>query len=328
MVLVVGQNSVWQKTYRFTRIERGRVNRVESLFESAAGKGTNVCRSMRVAGEEAELLAYVGGGNGEKFERACTNDGLDFSFVHIGGETRICTTLIESDTTTTELVEPAPEITDRENRDFRERFLGRIGKAELLIISGTAMKGEDPGRYFEFITEARRHGIAVLLDSYKEHGKRALAAQPEVLKINQDELAELSGRKVESSDERIAAYEELLRAHGLRWIVVTRGAQGAEGYNGSVVAHVEPPDVRSINPIGSGDSVTSGIAVVLLRALRKSHTAWDDNDVFVRALVEGVAMGTANCLNIKPGSIDPDALDETRDGVSVQQLTSGGGGML
>ncbi len=92
MILVVGHNSTWQKTYCLKRIKIGEVNRIESALGLPAGKGVNVSRALRLLGLEALLLGYAGGMNGERFRRALEEEGLKAEFQAIEEETRICTT--------------------------------------------------------------------------------------------------------------------------------------------------------------------------------------------------------------------------------------------
>ncbi|TVR34886.1 MAG: hypothetical protein EA404_01645 [Spirochaetaceae bacterium] len=318
MVIVVGQNSAWQKTYRFGRICRGEVNRVLEVRESAAGKGANACRVLVRYAVAAELHAYIGGANGRKFAQACAADGLQTQFTEIEGETRICTTLIEEDSTMTEIVEPAPPVTPAERERAHALLFDRLSEASMLAICGTAMAGETEECYREFVAAARRAGVPVVLDSYRTHGKLALEAAPQMLKINRDELAELAAMPVSSAAERIAAYRELSTRYGLHWIVITHGKDGAEGFNGHAVVRVQPPQVTVVNPIGSGDSATAGIIVAVERANGSFAETWSDIDNLRAAVVEVVTTGTANCMNHKPGHVEQSDLDWVRENCSVK----------
>ncbi len=318
MIVVIGQNSTWQKTYFFDTLDVGAVNRVGELYESPAGKGSNVSRVLALYGIEHKLLAYVGGGTGARFADGCRADGVDADFVEIAGESRMAVTLIESSGRMTELVEPAPPITEAERAEYHRRFHRHIASASFLSVSGTAMVGEDPDCYLEFTRSAREREVIVIVDSYRDHGRRALKAQPEILKINEHELGELSGCAVGTPAERRRACDGLSERFGIRWSVITRGSEPTEATNGRISLVVRPPAVKAVNPIGSGDSVTSGILSVLASA---DHTdgpggdrrkLLDDDDLFARAVVEGVAAGTANCLDWKPGRIERAALDRIR----------------
>ncbi len=320
MIVVVGQNSTWQKTYFFDSVDRGLVNRVRDAKASAAGKGANVGRVLARYGIEHLVFAYIGGPTGKKFLEDCEADGVSAHFVHITGETRTCVTLIEDDGVITELVEPAPEVTEVERDSYHEALFARIGEASYLCISGTAMSGETDDCYLEFSRAAKQAGVPILLDSYKAHARRALEAGPELLKINDMELGELSGHAVETADERAAACAALRSRYGIHWCIITRGKDGVEGYAESMAVLASPPDVEAVNPIGSGDSVSAGILSVLETDGRRFDELAADEEVFERAVLEGAAAGTANCLNWKPAAIEPGNLKRVRGGVVLTRL--------
>ncbi len=303
MVLVVGQNSTWQKTYQIGTLERGGVNRVHNVFSSAAGKGANACRVLHLYDIEHELHAYIGGPDGYKFKGDCDADGIASRFTMIERETRICVTLLEEDRCMTEIVEPAPPIAAAERQAFHETFLDRLAAARMLAVQGTAMIGENDECFREFAEAAKARGIPVLLDSYKTHGRLALDASPEILKVNQDELAELTGLPVDTPEERKEAYRHLRERFGVSWVIITRGEKGAEGSNGSVTVQAGAAPVQPVNPIGSGDSVTAGIVAIISRDRRPFAEMRNDGELFQRAVLEGVVAGTANCLSLKPGEI-------------------------
>lgn len=320
MILVVGQNSTWQKTYFFETVERGQVNRVREAMESAAGKGANVGRVLARYGIEHLVFGYNGGPTGQKFARACEADGVSAHFLEIAGETRACVTLIENDGVVTELVEPAPSITEAERAEYHDALFARMGEASFLCISGTAMNGENEDCYLEFSRAAKKAGVPILLDSYKAHAERALEANPQLLKINDMELGELSGEPVGTSEERASACALLRSRYGIRWCVITRGKDGIEGYADSMAVLATPPDIEVVNPIGSGDSVSAGVLSVLETDGRPFDEIAGDERVFERAILEGAAAGTANCLNWKPAAIEPGDLKKVRGGVTLTRL--------
>ncbi|TVR63200.1 MAG: hypothetical protein EA426_00975 [Spirochaetaceae bacterium] len=318
MTIVVGRNSTWQKTYRCGAVTRGEVNRVDEVIESPAGKGSNVCRALGVYDVACQLHAYVGGPTGEKFSAACERDGIQARFTQIDHETRVCVTLIEADGAVTELVEPAPRVTDREGKDAEALTISALDTASMLAICGTAMTGESENCYRTLIRAAKDRAVPVVLDSYRLHGKRALEAGPEIVKINRDELAELTAGPVDTETARVAAYRRLADRFGVLWVVITNGKDGAEAFNGRTLVRVRPPVVSAVNPIGSGDSVTAGMLARILETHGKFSDRYRDSDLLRSALAEGVAAGTANCLSEKPGYIDRSALERVRSGLVVE----------
>lgn len=326
MIVVVGQNSTWQKTYFFDSIQRGAVNRVGTMHESAAGKGANVARVLKGYNIPHRMIAYVGGATGEKFAADCERDGISTRFIEIEGESRTCVTLIENDGSVTELVESAPSVNENERTHYAKAFDDALDSGiTLLSVSGTAMAGEPESRYFDFVTKAHEQGAAVLLDAYKGHGRRALDAAPEILKINEHELGELTDQRVDSIGGRRDACTELRKRFGIQWCIITRGAEGIEGFNATAHVRARTAAVDMVNPIGSGDSVTAGILSVLYPALKGAksgfHAISSDNELFRAAVAEGAAAGTANVLNWKPARIEPGDLERVRGEMLTEELS-------
>ena len=181
MVLVIGQNSTWQKTCLLPQLERGEVNRIDRVMFGASGKGANVARGLKLLAKKPHLLGYTGGINGDRFKSACKSEGLEGSFIPLEDETRICTTIIEASGRTTELIEPSPIVSDQARAAFKQKVQEKIPAAALLAITGTALPAEPDECYKDYLIQAKSHNVPVLLDSYRRHGARALEAAPEIL---------------------------------------------------------------------------------------------------------------------------------------------------
>ena len=311
MVLVVGQNSVWQHTYFLGRLERGEVNRIERGMGSAAGKGANCARGLAGLGIPHLLLAYSGGLNGRKFAGSCAADGIRFMNIDISGETRVCTTLIEDDGTVTEIVEPSPDICESERISFREAFHGSIGSAGLLVIAGTAMNGEDDDCYLEYTKEAGKRRIPVLLDSYRSHAARALEGAPDILKINARELGHVSSMPAATTDQRKAACAAIRDRYEITAVIVTLGGAGAEGFSGDICLSVSAPDVDVVNTIGAGDAFSAGAAACMISS---------PDPPLESVLVWGTALASANCASWKPGEADSALFGKLRDRIRVIEV--------
>lgn len=328
MILVVGQNAAWQKACVLPCLRLGAVNRVERVAAFPSSKGVNVARALGCAGVRALVLCYAGGDTGRLFLRGLREEGLQADATPIAAETRICTTYAEPDGHSTEVIEPSPRIEAAESAAFRDRFLRHIGDASILALMGTLVAGEDGDRYREFTAEARRRGVAVIMDSAGAPARRALAEGPEILKINRTELGELTGRSVDTGERRLEAYRALREKHGIRWIFISHGSRGIEGFDGNRLLRASPPPIRVVNAIGSGDAACAGIlwrlsdAMEVVRPARGEPGAaspFESAALFEEALRTAVAMGTANCLNEVNGRVAMEDYLRIREGVAVTE---------
>ena len=287
----------------------GRVNRLEAAEFFPAGKGANTARVLMGLGEKVLLLSYFGGSNGQRFRQAIAAEGIPHRYVRTRGETRTCTTILEQQDIATELIEPAASLEPGEAGRFERLFAGNLAKARMLIIAGTSLPGSPEDCYRGYIELAKRRGIPTILDSYRSHGRVALNGAPEVLKINLFELESLTGQALAEAGKRKTAIARVRDSYRLQWIVITRGAEGVEGFDGRDHLHAVAPEIRVRNPIGSGDAVTAGVAHAMMRGQSMAE-----------ALRVGTALGTANCLNLYPGRIEPDAFRATLDRIELHEL--------
>jgi 1-phosphofructokinase len=322
MILIVGQNTAWQKVCFLPRLARGEVNRVREVHAFPSSKGPNVARALAGVGLQGLALGYVGGATGKLFSEGLRQEGLATHFTPIQGETRICTTYAEHDGPSTEVIEPSPEISSGERELFRSIFQQHIGEAQLLFICGTAVHGESEDCYAVMTAEAHKRGIPVLLDSSSFEARRALAQSPEILKVNMKELAEVAEGGVEELGDRVEAYRRLASAHGIRWFFTTHGPEGMEAFDGKTLLQAAPPRIVVVNTIGSGDAASAGIGWVILEWTSKGsgEEIFSSRSCLEQALVTATAMGTANCLNVINGRVEMADFKLMREKVAVREV--------
>jgi 1-phosphofructokinase family hexose kinase len=305
MVLVVGQNAAWQKVCTLRRLEPGTVNRLDSVIAFGSSKGPNAARALSGIGAEARVVCYAGGATGRLFLEQLEREGIACDPVPIAAETRVCTTFADADGRCTEVIEPAPEVTADERAAFRDLAARRLASARVLALMGTPVHGETPDCYRQLVRAAHGHGVPVVLDSASAAAVEALAEQPEVLKVNAEELALFAGFTTADLDARARAYRGL-RERGVRWIIVTLGADGVEASDGRLVLRADVPRVAVVNSVGSGDAAAAGAAWSLHETLAGGTDAVEvfaSRDRLADAAACAAAMGTANCLNSVNGRV-------------------------
>jgi tagatose 6-phosphate kinase len=290
----------------------------------ASSKGPNVARALRTLGGDGDVIAYAGGTTGRLASEYLREEGLRCDFVDIEAETRTCVTYVEPDGSCTELIEPSPVVTPAERERCAATFTDRIGRARVLVISGTAVAGEDEECYVKFVAAAHGIGIPVVMDSSSHEARLALGQSPEVLKINAHELGEIAGQAVESQEQRLTACRQLMDRYGIRWCIVSRGAAGIEATNGRKALIGVPPRIAVVNAIGSGDAAAAGTGWVIHEHLGRVAAAslFADDQIMAEALLVATAMGTANCLSNVSGHVDLDAFRAIKAQIRILPLVS------
>jgi 1-phosphofructokinase len=138
--------------------------------------------------------------------------------------------------------------------------------------------------YGNLVADARANGVPVLVDLSSPRLQGALAGAPDLVKLNDWELAEYVVGPVAEPGQMRAAAERLLDG-GARMVLVTRGGEPAFVFGPDGAWTLEPPRFERGSREGCGDSMMGGIAA-----------AWSAGATWQEALVQGAAAGAANFL--------------------------------
>ena len=294
-VLCLGLTPVLQRTLIFDGLEVDEVNRARQVVESAAGKALNTARALASLGTRAETVGFNGGESGRKVSAFLKAYGVDSAFTPMKAPTRICTTLIDrASRTVTELVEEAPAPEPAAVKRFLRDNLRQTRGAAMLVICGTLPPFAGDDFYVTFVREAARAGVPVVIDSHRTALIDVLFERPLLAKLNVREL-EATLHETLDTDKKILRGMRDLAGMGAQNVFVTQGGKTAYLLTPEGAWHFTPPEIRSrVNPIGSGDCTTAGIAHALMRGER-----------FVDAIRFGLACGSANVESLTPADLDP-----------------------
>lgn len=306
MILTVTLNPSVDISYKLDSLSLNMVNRVNAVSKTAGGKGLNVTRVLRQLNEEVAATGFLGGNLGDFIRTELTQLGINDFFVGIADNTRNCIAIIHHGRQT-EILEGGPEIKNEEAAYFLEKFAAYARKVDLITISGSLPKGLPANFYEKLLEIAKNENTPVLLDTSGKSLEYSLKGKnkPILIKPNQEELADLLGESHDVIDALKAPIFE-----GVPWVVVTLGADGAIIKNHDKIYRVQIPEVKAINPVGSGDSVLAGFAAGLSRKLSGEEL-----------IKFGLAMGVLNALEEKTGYINPDKVNWCIEQIHVKEAT-------
>ncbi len=294
MILSLGLTPALQRTLFLKSFEVNEVNRASSVAVSAAGKALNTARVLSFLGADCTVAAFNGGHNGELINDFLVEYGVDSALTPMSGETRICTTVLDQHSgTVTELVEEAPQPTEAEIQSFIHDNLNLVKRSRLLVISGTLPPYAGDDFYCQFTAVARAAGIPVIIDSHKSALLSVLPDKPLLAKLNLRELEATFGCCVESDDQVRELLKRVVRL-GAQSVLMTRGKDDAWLVDEHQTLKLTPPRIdKPVNPIGSGDCATAGIAYKLFKGCSLEE-----------AVVFGLACGSANVETPLPAQFD------------------------
>lgn len=285
-IICCGFTPCIQRILEFRAIEKSAVNRASRVTMGLGGKGVNTARMAGQLGGASELIGFAGGANGRLLESFLMQEGVSFRHVQTQGETRICQTLVEvGNPEPTELVEEMPPVTPGEWQEMVELLQSVDFSERVVTLSGKLPAGAPADAYAQVVEMAA--GSRVILDAPGEPLLRALKHKPFMVKINEVELFQTVDEKVLST-----ACRQLIE-RGAQSVLITRGGRSAFFMDETRLHEILPPKIKAVNPVGSGDAVTAGLAVALSRGRRISE-----------AIAFGMACGAANALNRVSGQLN------------------------
>ncbi|WP_329252221.1 1-phosphofructokinase family hexose kinase [Streptomyces sp. NBC_01478] len=307
MILTVTLNTALDITYRVRELRPHGSHRVSEVTERPGGKGLNVARVLAALGHEVTVTGFTGGVTGRVVrDRLTGTPGVLDALVPVAGPTRRTIAVVDGLTgDTTQLNEPGPTVTSAEWSAFQDAYEELVGGASAVALCGSLPPGVPVGAYAGLVRTARAAGVPVLLDTSGEPLRRGVAARPDLVKPNAEELAELTG-----SHEPLGGARDA-RRRGARAVVASLGVQGllAATPEGDWLA--TPPARVHGNPTGAGDSAVAGLLSGLVERL-----PWPDR------LARAVALSAATVLAPVAGEFDHAAYEELLGRVAVTRNAS------
>ena len=106
----------------------------------------------------------------------------------------------------------------------------------------------------------------------------------------------------ESRIDEVEAQITWSHAHGARWVVVTRGAQGAVISDGMRIHHQEPAPAQVIDTLGAGDAFIARLVVRLWEDVALTEAAWEAALYSAKVCASPGAFGYGRALIVPSGA--------------------------
>lgn len=151
--------------------------------------------------------------------------------------------------------------------------------------------------YGDLIADVKGNGCKVLADLSSPRLDSALRGGPDLVKLNDWELAAFVRGPVDT-DARLLAAAGRIQEGGAATVVVTRGEQPALVLHEGVAWQLTPPQLKKGFREGCGDSMMGAMAAVLAGGAGIEH-----------ALTVGAGAGAANFLRHGLGNVSPEVVE-------------------
>ncbi|MCF3124488.1 1-phosphofructokinase family hexose kinase [Streptomyces arenae] len=311
MILTVTLNAALDLTYRVPALVPHSSHRVTEVTERPGGKGLNVARVLAALGHDVTVTGFAGGDTGRTLrEHLAPDPRLTDALAPVAGATRRTLAVVDATTgDTTQLNEPGPAVTPAEWTAFLASYEGLVHGKDVAAVAlcGSLPPGVPVGAYALLVRAARAAGVPVLLDTSGEPLRRGVAARPDIVKPNADELAELTGSHEPAQATRDA------RRRGAHAVVASLGADGLLALTPDGGWRAAPPGRVHGNPTGAGDSAVAGLLSGLAERL-----PWPER------LARAVALSAATVVAPVAGEFDPATYEDLLPRVAVTGAVSAG----
>ncbi|MFE5410596.1 1-phosphofructokinase [Microbacterium sp. NPDC056569] len=253
-------------------LQVGGVQSAASAREDAGGKGINVARAIASAGEDCAAVLPLA--PGDPFDAALRAADVDARRVPIRGNVRANIAITDPAGVTTKLNLPGAELSPDEVSAVIDAVVVASVGARWLVLAGSLPPGAGEDFYVRVTAAVRSaHGADAPLIAVDTSGPALAAvvagAAPDLIKPNDDELAELAGVTIDGAD--LSAVLDVARSlvpSRVRAALVTLGSRGALLIDAEGAWAATPPPIQVVSTVGAGDSSLAGYVLAATRGAR------------------------------------------------------------
>ncbi|MEV4688593.1 1-phosphofructokinase [Microbacterium sp. LWH3-1.2] len=250
-------------------LQVGDVQSAASTREDAGGKGINVARAIRAAGEDCAAVLPLA--PGDPYDAALHAADVDARRVAVRGNVRANIAITDPAGVTTKLNLPGAELSADEVSAVVDAVVAASVDARWLVLAGSLPPGVPDDFYVRVITAVRTaRGADAPLIAVDTSGP-ALAAvvaagAADLIKPNDDELAELVGVAIDGKDpQSVLQVARALVPARVRAALVTLGSRGALLVDAEGAWAASPPPIQVVSTVGAGDSSLAGYVLAATR---------------------------------------------------------------
>ena len=291
----------------------GRVNRVREVYRTPGGKAAHVAMALKGLGADPMWIGFSGGASGSELLAGLGLLGIETMAIPIGQPSRVNLEIVDARGEVTEILEPGGMITHSEWSEFQQvcvRAFQVAANKKVVLISGSVPPGVPAEACAALVSSAQSANCLAFVDSSGLPLSKALAAGPDLVKINREEAEFVTEVAIGDPVSAAQAAQKLLEL-GANSAVVSLGARGLVGVrkHDQQPIHAWTTPVHAISSVGCGDSALAGLAYAAAAEL-----------TFEQSLALAVACGAANCLAALPGRIVGQNVSRIEQGVHIERL--------
>ncbi len=310
MILTVCANTALDKIIFIKRWTPGIPMRTNKMTTCVGGKGLDSSVVLSQLGVETVGLGFFAGKTGEELIEILKDYGIIPEPVWVGGSNRIAHIITETETNIhSHVIVGEVQINEKQKVEFVEKFSQRVKEAKWVIFAGSLPPSLNDDFYIELIRIAKAAGVPTLIDSQRQYILEAIKAQPDIVKMNREELEWTFSCETPDQDILIRKAREIKQQNAIKNLVITLAKDGILALTESGDFLAKAPVQVPVNAAGAGDSVSSTLAWRL--------SLGEDWKI---ALMWAAAVSAATVLTQRTGDIRMEDVERLKPDVTVKEI--------
>ena len=286
-IITLTLNPALDITQVHTGVQLGAMNRAESAFIEASGKGINVAQAAAKLGVPSVAIAPLGDVVGQAISSMLMEPNLELVKIPIVGASR-CNFKLLDGSRMTEFNAAGPNLDLLEWQTLEMTLLKRVQTDSVVVLAGSLPRGIQSNVYADLTRKIQLRGARAVVDAEGSSLELALKANPWLVKPNRVEAEMLLGNKIQDLSDAIAAARKI-QALGAQNVLLSLGGEGAIMLTKYSCFQASPPRVQAKNTIGCGDALLAGAIVGITQ-----------NMDWTESLRYGTAVALARALMLSP----------------------------
>lgn len=309
MILTVTLNPLLERRYFFKKVIDGTGNRATDQDFRAGGKGINISRQLNILNVKNHAFTFIGGKNGKLFKEILSKEKIDYSSIQTKSETRDGTvTVNNSSNSVTTFFGINSEITKEEVSAFKTKLERMIMNCEIVVFSGSS-PCENTDSIFPFgIAKANEYNKISVCDTYGRHLENCINSTPTIIHNNVSEIKKTFNISLSNEKEKLNYLQSLYKKN-IKQVYLTDGSNPFYSSNFNYHFKITPPQIKTVDSLGSGDSFTAGIIY-----------AWHNKLTFEEGLKIATSLGVINAQSSDTSKADFAKAQELFDNIIVNSV--------
>lgn len=308
MFLTVTLNPALDKFVYASDFALGKVNPIEIRRTLAAGRGVYAAKVLSDLGHAVTATGLLGHNHTTEFQRLFVEKGINNGFVPIQGNTRTNIHMTDGQGGETELLEPAPAVTEKEWTLFLSRLGQLLEGCDMVAVCGSVPPSITPQMFSAMLSAIATYHLPTIIDTQDRMMDVACAKRPKLIKFNRERICNQLG-KDDCSEQEIVAYAEGLLKMGVENVLISLDKDGALLVCKEGIFRADAPAVEIKSTIGCGDAMLASIAESLSQGRAPEEM-----------LRHAMAISSANCLTDENAKILKEDYTALLNRVQIKKL--------